>query len=248
MSPERNFISRQKNNKKPRVSFGVKVAAIIPSAGSGSRMRLNQDKPFVKLCGKELILHCLKPIQDFSSISEIIIVAKKKNIPRIKKLLEKHKVKKVKTVVEGGSTRSKSVSNGLSKVSPGIDYILIHDCARPIIDKGLIKRAIDGAKRYGASLCAVPAKATVKQSDLKGNLVRKTLDRRIIWHAQTPQVIKKSILHSAYKKAGRRSSFTDDAALVENIGKRVKLVMGSYSNIKITTPEDVKIAEALIKR
>lgn len=226
----------------------MKVAAIVPSAGSGRRMRSSIDKPFIKLCKKEIICYALKILEDSPVISEIIVAAKGKNISRMKRLIRREGFKKVKDVTAGGKKRSRSVFNALSKVSPDVDYVLVHDSARPFITPELIRETVKAAKRYGVSLSAVKISPTVKEAGIKEGLVKRTLDRRFLWEAQTPQVIKRDILIAAYKKIGKDSgSFTDEASLAEKAGRAVKIVKGNYSNIKITRPQDLVIAEAMLK-
>jgi len=225
----------------------MRVAAIVPSAGSGRRMHSKTDKPFIRLGKKEIICHCLRRLQNSSSISEIIVVASDKNIPRLKRLIIREGFSKVGEVVRGGRKRADSVLNGLSRVSGDIDLVLIHDCARPFLNQGLISRTLIAAKRYKASLSAVLVKPTIKEASLKKSFVKKTLERRFLWEAQTPQAFDKKLLIKAYQKAGKRaSSFTDSASLVENIGKRVKVVKGEYGNIKITTAEDLILATTIM--
>jgi 2-C-methyl-D-erythritol 4-phosphate cytidylyltransferase len=211
-------------------------------------MRSKIDKLFIKVGGRELIFYALKTLQDCRLISEIIITSSKKNIPAFKEIAKRYHFKKVKEVVEGGRERSESVFNGILKVSDSADTILVHDGARPFVTKELIKKTIDAAKRCGASLSAIPAKPTIKEAKSNSSFVKKTLDRRLLWEAQTPQVFRKDILSEAYRRSAKKlCNFTDDASLVEKINKPVKLVKGDYNNIKITTPDDLITAEAIIK-
>lgn len=226
----------------------MKIAAIVPSAGCGRRMRSRIDKPFIKIGKFPIISYVLKALQSSSSISEIIIAARTKNIARIKRLIRQNHFTKIKEIVKGGPTRSESVFNGLSKVSAEADFILVHDVARPFITPDLIRRTVDAAKRYGASVACVLAKSTIKESDSQALLVKNTLNRRLLWEAQTPQVFRKELLFAAYRKLGKKAiGVTDDTSLIEKIGKKVRIVRGSYNNIKITTPEDLHVAEAILK-
>ena len=230
------------------IVLGAKVAAIVPSAGTGNRMRSKIEKPFIKLCGKEIILYSLKVLEESELISEIVIPASKKNILKIERLVKREGFKKVREVVLGGSHRAGSVKKGLLSISSDIGFVLIHDCARPFLTAAMIRNSLEAAKIYGASLCAVKVKPTIKEADSKG-FVKKTLKRQLLWEAQTPQVFKREILMDAYAKLSRSyNSYTDDTALLEVIGRRIKTVEGGYSNIKITTPEDIVVAEALLRR
>ncbi len=224
-----------------------KVAAIVPSAGSGSRMRSKSEKPFIKLHGREIILYSLIALERSNLISEIVIPASKKSIPKIEKLIKREGLKKVKEVVSGSSSRAGSVRKGILSISADIDFVFVHDCARPFLTASMIRVSLDAAKRYGASLCAVRVKSTIKEAD-KNKFIKKTLKRCLLWEAQTPQVFERELLVDAYKKLRKSyNHFTDDTALLEAIGRRIKIVEGSYNNIKITTPEDMFIAEAILK-
>ncbi|NQT95241.1 MAG: 2-C-methyl-D-erythritol 4-phosphate cytidylyltransferase [Candidatus Omnitrophica bacterium] len=227
----------------------MKTAVIIPAAGTGSRLSSKVDKPFVKLCEKEIILYCLRSLEDSPLISEVIIASRPKNIPKLKKLVKREGIKKIKAIVKGEKTRALSVRNGLDNVSADTRFVIIHDCARPFLTQGLIKETLKAAKAYGASLAAVAVKPTIKESGTGVSFVKRTIDRRLLWEAQTPQAFKKELLVKAYKRfKGSCAGFTDDTSLVEKMGQRVKIVKGSYNNIKITTPEDLLIAEAILKR
>ncbi len=229
------------------ISLETKVAAIVPSAGTGTRMRSNIEKPFIKLCGRELILYSLIALENSKRISEIVIIASKISIPKIERLVRREGLKKIKGVFCGSTHRAGSVKKGLLNISADADLVLVHDCARPFLTNDMIRASLDAAKRYGASLCAVRAKPTIKEVDAKG-FVKNTLNRQLLWEAQTPQSFKKEMLENAYKRLSRSyNRFTDDTALLEAIGKKVRIVGGDYNNIKITTPEDVIVAEAIIQ-
>ena len=227
----------------------TRVLAILPAAGSGKRMGIRTHKPFVKLAGKELVLYALKALDSSPDISGIIVACSAVNMARLTRLIRRSHIKKIAAIVKGGKTRSESVHNALCCADACADIILIHDAARPFVSRRTIRETVSAAKKYSASLAAVPVKPTIKQAGGKGLFVSRTIDRSSLWEAQTPQVFKRSVLLAAYKKAGKNAGrFTDDASLVENCGKRVKLVMGDYNNIKITTPVDLEIAEAILKK
>ena len=241
MSPERN-LHRKRYSK---ISNGVKLAAIVPSAGSGRRMNIKTDKPLIRLCNQELILYSLKILDKCKLISEIVVPTSTKNIKKIKKLIAVAGISKQVKVISGSSHRAGSVKKGLQKLSDDIDFVLVHDCARPFLNNVIIKSTLTAAKKHGASICVVRIKPTIKEVSKQG-FIKKTLNRSSLWEAQTPQVFKKTVLLDAYKKAGKSfSSFTDDASLVEATGISVKIVIGSYNNLKITTKEDLIIAERL---
>ena len=232
---------------KVKVKVKIKVAAIVPSAGTGTRMCSGIEKPFIKLLGKELILYSLIALEKSELISEIIIPASKRSISKIERLVRREGFRKVKDVVCGGAHRAGSVKKGLLHASADIDIVLVHDCARPFLTSAMIRYSLQAAKRYGACLCAVRVKPTIKEADTKG-FVKNTLKRQLLWEAQTPQAFKREMIEAAYKKLSKSyNRFTDDTALLEATGKRVKIVEGGYNNIKITTPEDIAVAEAIIK-
>jgi 2-C-methyl-D-erythritol 4-phosphate cytidylyltransferase len=147
-------------------------------------------------------------------------------------------------VVLGGKRRQDSVTRALAALPGKAELVLIHDCARPFIDAGLVSAVIREAEKSGAAVVGVPVKATIKE--VHRGSVKKTLDRKKLWEIQTPQVFKKAVIVEAYKRFGRKT-VTDDASLAERVGRRVSVVTGSYSNIKVTTPEDIAIAEAILK-
>jgi 2-C-methyl-D-erythritol 4-phosphate cytidylyltransferase len=164
----------------------------------------------------------------------------------MKSAIKRYGIKKVIDVIAGGKMRSDSVRSCLERAGLSFDTILIHDGARPFVGRKMIMDSVEAARKFGASLAVVPESDTVKSSrDLK--FVGKTLDRKHIFRAQTPQTFKASILRKVYS-SGAASDFTDDASLVEAMGYKVKMVEGSYRNIKITTREDLRIGEALLPR
>jgi 2-C-methyl-D-erythritol 4-phosphate cytidylyltransferase len=227
----------------------MRITAIIPAAGCGRRMKSGEDKPFIKVCGREIVCYSLMAMERISAISEVVVVAGKKNIKRIKAIVDREGFKKVKNIVSGGSLRCESVLKGLDVSDKYSDYILIHDCARPLVEKNIIENTIKSALKNNCAIAAVKVKPTIKQVFPGGEFIKNTLRRELLWEAQTPQVFKADIIKGAYSKAGKAmSNFTDDSGLVENAGYKVKIVESSYRNIKITTREDLIIAEALLKR
>jgi len=213
----------------------MKVAAIIAAGGSGKRM--GRPKQFLPLLGRAVVEWSLEVFKKIKSIEQIILTVSGDDLERAKNLGV--------LVVEGGAERQDSVANGLKFVSPDCDLVLIHDGARPLITPDIVEKAMAEAREHGAVVVGVPVADTIKQVESGDWLVEKTVDRGKLWQAQTPQVFKHEIITQAYKKA--RQKATDDAQLVEDFGKKVKMVMGSYQNIKITTPEDLIIAEAILR-
>lgn len=222
------------------------LSAIVLAAGKGSRLRSRVPKPLIEISGKPLVIHCLAVLESCPLIKEIIVVANKGNLNKIAVVIKKFGISKVKKIVKGGLRRQDSVLRGLKALNPEADLVLIHDGARPFIDKKLVARVTGAARKYKAAIPAVPVKATIKEVvSRKSLVVRKTLKRDELWEAQTPQVFERDLIFKAYKKYNR-GDFTDDASLVEKSGVPVKVVEGSYRNIKITTPEDLKFAQANI--
>ena len=220
----------------------MKISAVVPAAGRGSRMGESGgiDKPYILLGDKPILAHTLIALNASSIIDEIIIVVHSKYIKYCNdNIVKRYGLKNVKNVVKGEKTRLLSVYNGLKEVSLDSDLVLIHDGVRPFVDFKIISRVIKEASSSGAAVAAVPERATVKQV-LKDRVIHSTLNRESLWEAQTPQVFSRGLIMSAYERAKELGiDATDDAALVEAMGHKVKVVMGSYSNIKITTPEDL---------
>ena len=222
------------------------LSAIVLAAGKGRRLNAAVPKPLVKIGSKPAVVHSLDTLNKHPGIGEIIVVLSLANQGKIIKAIKRHSFKKIKVFVLGGRRRQDSVYNGLRAVSKDSDWVLIHDSARPFVDSRFITKVIQAAKKSGSAILAVKPKATIK-SCLQGGIINETLDRGKLWEAQTPQVFKKNFLLEAYKKYSR-DDVTDDASLVEKLGKRVKIVEGDYSNIKITTCEDLLVAGLIIKR
>jgi 2-C-methyl-D-erythritol 4-phosphate cytidylyltransferase len=213
----------------------MKVAAIIAAGGSGKRM--GRPKQFLPLLGRAVLEWSLEVFKKIKAIEQIILTVSGDDLERARNLGV--------LVTEGGAERQDSVANGLKFVSPDCDLVLIHDGARPLITPDIVEKAIAEAGEHGAVAVGVPVADTIKQVESGQWTVEKTVDRGKLWQAQTPQVFKYEIITRAYKKIKRK--VTDDAQLVEDLGIKVKMIMGSYQNIKITSPEDLLIAEAILR-
>ena len=225
----------------------MRVAAIVPSAGSGARLKSSIQKPYIKIGGKHILARTLIRLSKNKRIKEIILAVAKEKTAYAGKMIDRFGIQNVKLVI-GGKERSDSVYNALKAVSKDIDYVLIHDGIRPFINNELIERVLKEALRSKAAILAVPVKLTLKIAG-KNGFIDATPDRRWFWEAQTPQVFKKVLIEKAYKFAREKNiKATDDSALVEKIGVKPRIVMGSYSNIKITTREDLELARILIKQ
>ncbi len=225
-----------------------KASAIIVAAGTGSRMKTDINKQYLMLSAKPILAHTLEAFERSEFISEIIVVINKEEHKQFEDLiLNTFAFSKIKSVVDGGLDRQESVYNGLMRVSREAEIITVHDGARPFVTMDIIKESVIAAADNGAACTGVPVKDTIKQVNQSG-IVEKTLDRKLLWSIQTPQVFKKEILINAHEKAiSDVFRGTDDCVLVERLGQTVQMIMGSYSNIKITTPEDLAFAEAFVK-
>lgn len=227
----------------------TKVTAIVPAAGRGRRMATKLAKPYLMLNGRPILVHTLQALENISLIEEIIVVVSTSDKPVCqRKIIDKYSFKKVKDVVEGGASRTQSVYNGLKKVDSQCKLVLIHDGIRPFITEQTVKQLVKQADIFGAAISAIPAICTIKGIN-RDMFVTTTLSRDRLWMVQTPQVFKRKLIYRAYQKADHnRTVAVDDAVLVERIGHKVKVVKGETDNIKITTPEDLIVAEMILKR
>lgn len=226
----------------------VRVAAIVPAAGSGTRMGTKTKKQFLALAGIPLLGHALKTLETCPVVRSIVIVAGPGEEDYCRSaVVEKLGLNKVAAIVPGGKERQDSVYSGLLALSPEFDIIVVHDGARPLFSLNILESVIAAAQTHGAAACAVPAKDTVKLAD-ENNFVTRTLPRNRTWLVQTPQAFRRELIMEAHRRARADNLLTtDDTALVESIGGQVKIVMGSYENIKITTPDDLELAAAIIR-
>jgi 2-C-methyl-D-erythritol 4-phosphate cytidylyltransferase len=215
------------------------AGAIIVAAGSSQRMG-GEDKLLLPLAGRPVLAYSLAVFAAHPRVDTLLVVAAEANEATVRRLVAEYAPGAA--VVLGGWRRRDSVLNGLEAL-PTCDYVLVHDGARPLISAELIDAALDGAIESGASLCAVPVSDTVKRADESG-LVRSTVSREGLWLAQTPQAFRSDVLRRAH--ASSDIDVTDDCALVELMGEPVRIVMGSPRNLKITTPSDLALAEALL--
>ncbi|MFN3395227.1 MAG: 2-C-methyl-D-erythritol 4-phosphate cytidylyltransferase [Thermodesulfovibrionales bacterium] len=221
-----------------------KVIAIVPAAGAGKRFGSN--KPFHLLLDVPLIIWPLRVLNGVEQIEEIIPVLKESDMEKGVELFERFNLSKIKRIAPGGKERQDSVYNALRLIKDKKSLILIHDGARPLIDDNLIIETIRGLGDYDGIITGVPVKDTIKEVRPSGgdNIVIRTPNRETLWAIQTPQVFRYEILMKAYEEAmNKRFYSTDDAALVESISGRIKVIMGRYDNIKVTTPEDIAVIE-----
>lgn len=232
---------------------GKKSTAIVLAAGKGKRMGTDVAKQYLLLAGKPVLCHCLQVFEE-SPIDEVVIVTAEDEIEYCRReIVEKYHLRKVTQIVAGGRERYHSVACGL-RAAGDCDYAFIHDGARPFIDLAMIGRLFDAVEKDGTAIAAMPVKDTIKIADEAG-FAKSTPNRDLVWQMQTPQVFAYAPIREAYEKLLREEEetirrgihITDDAMVMETFGSLpIRLVEGSYRNIKITTPEDLRIAEALI--
>lgn len=223
-----------------------KTTAIIVAGGKGSRMGGKIKKQYLKVNNKEIIAHTLAVFEKHPQISEMIVVTSEEDRDYVDERIQYYQYKKVSQVVAGGKERQDSVANGLEAVSEDSEYIMIHDGARPLITETIISKALEKTYEVDATVVAVPVKDTIKVVDTAG-IVEATPARTSLWAIQTPQTFEATLIKEAYREAKDKGLIgTDDSTLVEALGKAVHIVEGSYSNIKVTTPEDLEIVKNLM--
>ena len=223
----------------------LSTALIIAAAGNSSRMGAGVDKQFVMLAGKPVLWHTVNAFAQLTQIRQMLVTVSPGNADRVSALLQQMGVGIPWQVVAGGAERQDSVRNALELVSPSVELVMVHDGARPFVESSCVLKSMQTAAETGAAVVAVPVKDTIKCSDAAGN-VEQTLDRSRLWQVQTPQTFRRELLIKAHEQAAVAGVVaTDDAALVEWAGGSVNLVRGSYYNFKVTTPEDLVLAEAV---
>lgn len=232
-----------------------KVIAIVLSAGLGRRFGSDANKPFQILGGKPLVVWALEALESVDAIEEIIPVLRKEDVERGIEVFRSYNISKTKRVAAGGKERQDSVYNGLKLIGDKNCIVLIHDGVRPFIEKDLIEKVIKELlkggkgelKSFDGVVLGVPVKDTIKEAE--SGIIKSTIRRDSLWAIQTPQVFPYKKISAAYKKSIKEGFYsTDDAALMERYGGKIKVIMGSYSNIKITTPDDLIFAEYLISK
>ncbi len=217
-----------------------KVGAIIAAAGRGERMG-GVDKMFALLGGKPILARVIDTFQRCQSVDQVVVVVSRENLERCRQLVAEQGWSKVTEVCPGGRRRQDSAAAGLRRLK-NCDWVVVHDGARPLVTVDLIDRGLEAARETGAAVAGVPVTDTIKIAG-DDRLVQETPPRRNLWSAQTPQVFRFDIIAEAYQPA--KGEVTDDATLVEQLGYKVKLYLGAYDNIKITTPDDLTLAEVL---
>lgn len=228
----------------------MKNTAIVLAAGQGKRMKSKVQKQYLLLQGKPVLYYTLHAFEKSPLITEIILVTGKEEIEYCRKeIVEKYGFCKIHKIVAGGKERYHSVYAGL-QAAEDTDYVYIHDGARPFVDAGILERADEAVRECKACVVGMPVKDTIKIADQEG-FAATTPDRRMVWQVQTPQVFAYRLIKNAYDEMMKTEpeGITDDAMVVEMMtDQKVKLVVGSYENIKITTTEDLSIAECFVQK
>ncbi|HVS19003.1 MAG TPA: 2-C-methyl-D-erythritol 4-phosphate cytidylyltransferase [Planctomycetota bacterium] len=229
------------------------VAVLLMAAGASTRFRRESAgsgaaKPFARLGGACVLEHAAAPFASLATVRELIVVARAEDLERVRGLVQSSSaLARVRAIVEGGATRSDSVRAGLEAVSPECELVAVHDAARPLVTSEVVERALREAARSGAALVAVPVRDTIKTSS-SGDAAEGTIDRSVLWAAQTPQVFRTALLRELFERAaGDDFRPSDEAALHERYIGPVPLVEGSSDNLKITTPTDLVVAEAILR-
>lgn len=224
-----------------------KLGVVIVAAGRGSRMGSAESKQYLWLKDKPILIHTLMAFESMDFIDGIWLVVGQHDKERCREWIASYDCQKVKHIISGGNERQHSVYRGISTISSEYEWVMIHDGVRPFVTEDMAISCLHQAKRYGSAVAAVPVKDTVKIVDEAG-LIRSTPDRRSLWAVQTPQAFRLDQLKEAHEAAQRDGVIgTDDAMLLERLGAKVAVSSGDYANIKITTPEDLLIAERYLE-
>jgi 2-C-methyl-D-erythritol 4-phosphate cytidylyltransferase len=227
----------------------MKATAIIVAAGEGLRIGGEIPKPYLSLCGRAMVLRTLDRFFAARSIGQVVLVVAAGALSRCEGMLRGDSVlgQRLWVLQCGRATRQESVKAGLEKVDADTDIVVIHDGARPFVSPGLIDRCVESANQTGAAVVGLPARDTIKLvSD--DHRILSTPDRKALWEIQTPQAFRRTLIVDAHESAAREGfTATDDAMLVEQMGKPVWVIDGEKTNLKITVPEDIWLAEAMIR-
>jgi 2-C-methyl-D-erythritol 4-phosphate cytidylyltransferase len=227
---------------------GKRIAALIPAAGSGRRMGGPLPKPFLRLGAREILARTLEVFEACAAVDEVWVITAPEYCAFCRQeIVEQYGLRKVKGVVAGGATRQESVWQGLQQVGNSVDLVVVHDGVRPFITATLLQETLHCAALYGAAITAVPIKDTLKRVSAAGE-VEATVPRERLWRVQTPQAFQRHLLQAAFCHAWDRGiEATDEAGLVEALGQRIKVVPGDENNIKITTPDDLRFSETVLR-
>jgi len=220
----------------------AKVGAVVVAAGTSSRMG-GIDKIFAPILGLPLVAYALDQLESFRPVTQVTLVLDQASVQRGRELVSQRGYKKVHPVCSGGPRRQDSVLLGIQALEP-CDWVVIHDGARPCLDHETLERGLQSAQETGAAVAGVPVKDTIKNVSPQ-QVILNTPDRKCLWAAQTPQVFRYDLLLDAHSRC--TEAVTDDAAMLEFIGYTVKMFLGAYENLKVTTPEDLAVAEIFLR-
>jgi len=222
-------------------------SGIIVAGGKGERMGPDVDKAFLSLGAKPVLVYSLLAFEKCPDVDEVVLVVRKERVEAARCAVQMFGCKKVIKIISGGNQRQQSVANGLAEISEEAEVVAVHDGARPCVTLGLISETIKSARQYGSGVAAVKITDTVKEVD-KGMIIAQTIDRTKLWRVQTPQAFKVALLRKAFAMVKKKKiKITDEASSVELICDNVRLVQSSSSNIKITSPDDLMLAAALMR-
>jgi 2-C-methyl-D-erythritol 4-phosphate cytidylyltransferase len=226
--------------------MGADWGVIVVAAGKGTRMGTKESKQYLQLGDKPILVHTLELFESMDTVNEIVLVVGSDDVDRCRDWTSQYAITKVKSIVVGGAERQHSVYCGLKELST--DWVMVHDGVRPLVTEKAVRACCAQAELSGAAVLAVPVKDTIKQVDEAG-LIVSTPDRRSLWAIQTPQAFRRAQLLEAHERAmAEQFVGTDDAMVVEHMGASVTVAEGEYTNIKITTPEDLPWAEFLLAK
>jgi 2-C-methyl-D-erythritol 4-phosphate cytidylyltransferase len=220
---------------------GLTVGTVIVAAGSSGRME-GRDKVTALLGGRPVLVRVIDIFERCRAVDQVVVVLSERNLDWGRRLVSEYRWSKVAGIYRGGKRRQDSVSIGLEQLQE-CEWVVVHDGARPLVTAELIERGLEAAQETGAAVAAVPVSDTIKRAGVD-RLVRETLPRRDLWAVQTPQVFRFAVIAEAYRRA--KGEATDDASLVEQVGYHVRLYPGAYDNMKITTVQDLDLAEGLL--
>lgn len=230
-----------------QTSTGRKVTAIVAGAGSGKRMRSATVKTFLAVAGLPVVVHTLRAIAACHEVTDLVLVVREEDESLLSEYIKRHGILRVSRIVPGGRERQDSVYNAMKTLESDTDVVVVHDAVRPFAPPELFRQVIDAALSGTAAIAAVPLKDTIKTVG-KDGWVHSTPERTSLMAVQTPQAFPYAVLRDAYEQAMKEGFYsTDDSALVEHIGQPVRVIQGSYENIKITTPEDLILAEYILR-
>ena len=224
------------------------VNVVIVAAGKGTRLQSELPKPFLSIAGKPILVHTLRRFTPIEMVRRIVVVVAAARETLCQEIFHTHGPwSQPITVIHGGAERQDSVRNGLAALEPQCEIVVIHDAARPFISVEAIQRSIDAAAETGSAVVATPVRDTIKRADAQ-HTIRETVSRHDLWLAQTPQTFRVEVIRAAHRWAQQRGiAGTDDATLVEQMGQPVRIVPGDALNFKITTPDDLTLAQAVLQ-